>query len=545
MSFSKYISDTIAAIATPKGKAALAIIRISGSKTFEIIKKIAKISLPPHSWRGKGGGKYNVGATLAVARINKGRGEPYPYDLSTNVKWKYHRMLRATFHHESKVLDEGMLCLFKAPKSFTGEDMAELYCHGNDFIVSQILQCILQHCRLAEKGEFTRRAFLNRKIDLTQAEAIGNLLNAETKKSHEAALLQLEGRLYKKIKSILDKLTELKIIFELAIDFIEDEVPEYNPLAVENKINSILNELKTLIDTGQDGIIITEGIKVCLIGAPNVGKSSIFNAFLETERAIITPIPGTTRDYLEEAFSLDGYKIRLFDTAGIHESDDPIEKIGIERSKKLIQEVDLVFYISDPSIEENVNQYHLNCIPKGKVIKVLNKADLLKPYSPHIHGDTSSSPHIHGGGKGGDSTDAFMLSVGSQEERFEVPQICTDGTHKCVPYSHMGEEHKGYTPCSTKTKDGLEPLKKELLSRFKNIDEEMESGIITNTRQFSAVKNAFHHLSKAKESFQSDIGVDFIAFDIQQASSFIEEIIGKISPEDVLEKIFENFCIGK
>ena len=447
-------SDTIAAISTAKGKAALAIIRVSGASTFEIIQKITKTHKNFNSL-------------------------------------KYNKMYKAVFHDNQTKIDEGMICLFKSPMSFTGEDMAELYCHGNDFIVSQILESLLQFCRLADKGEFTFRAFLNRKIDLTQAEAIGNLLNAQTRKAQKAALMQLEGRLQKNIKNILDKLTNLRVIFELAIDFVEDEVPEYNNISIKVKVEEVLRDLNTLIDTAHDGIIVQEGIKICLAGAPNVGKSSIFNAFLETERAIVTPVPGTTRDYLEEAFALSGFLIRLFDTAGIHESDDHVEKIGIERSRELIKTADLIFYITTHDTDCKINDYFLSHLPSEKTIKVLNKSDLI-------------------------SKDDY--------EKWEAEE---------------------YVLCSTKSKDGLTNLKSKLVSVFKNVDTEMEAGIITNSRQLACVKKSYESLLQAYDAINNNIGVDFIAFDIQQASSALEEIIGNISYDDILNKIFDNFCIGK
>ncbi|MCL2063728.1 MAG: tRNA uridine-5-carboxymethylaminomethyl(34) synthesis GTPase MnmE [Candidatus Cloacimonetes bacterium] len=460
MSSSYYHSDTIAAIATAKGKGALAIIRLSGSESFEVMEKI--VSQP-------------------TRYTNILRGE------------NYKKLYRASLHDEGQKLDEAMFCLFKAPNSYTGENMVEIYCHGNNFIVSQILECLLRHCRLAEKGEFTYRAFLNKKIDLTQAEAVGNLLNAETKNAQKAALYQLEGRLYHKIKELLDRLISLRIIFELSIDFVEDEVPEYEPGSILDKIESLLNDLKTLIETGHDGIIMQEGVKICLYGAPNVGKSSIFNAFLETERAIVTPLPGTTRDYLEEGLSFSGYKIRLYDTAGIQGTKDLIEILGIERSKKCIEEADIIFYISDPSIENDVDQRLLTALPEEKVIKVLNKADLI---------DFDEKKRD------------FLLK-------------------------------KDSILCSTVTKDGLNELKKAIISRFKNMDMEIKSGIITNSRQLACVNKAYKSLMKAKEAIENDNGLDFIAFDIQQASNELEEIIGKVTPDDILSRIFEDFCIGK
>jgi tRNA modification GTPase len=458
------MSDTIAAISTAKGKSALSVIRISGPKTFELLAKIVK------------------------SKINF---EKLQLKESKKV---FRKMYKANFYDENRLIDEGMICLFKAPSSFTGEDMAELYCHGNDFIVSQVLESILRYCRLATKGEFTLRAFLNRKIDLTQAEAIANLLSAQTKKAQKAALLQLEGRLKTNISSILSDITKLRVIFELAIDFVEDEVPEFDIENLLKDIDDIIFRLQSLINTAHDGIVVQNGIKICLAGAPNVGKSSIFNAFLQTERAIVTPIPGTTRDYIEEAFALSGYLIRLFDTAGIRDSQDTVEKIGIERSLSLIQTADIVFYVTTNEISEDINNEFLALLPPSKTIKVINKADLL---------------------------------TYEQQENF-VKQA--------------------YVLCSAvqgKEVDGLKNLKEKLLANFNNIDDELENGVITNSRQLSCVKNCLDSVLKAKEGLLNENGIDFVAFDIQQASNALENIIGRISNDDILNKIFDNFCIGK
>jgi len=437
------ISDTIAAIATPIGNAALAIIRISGKDTFNIVKKITHL------------------------------------DLS---KKKFRRLYKGTFLKDGKTIDQGMLTLFPAKASYTGEDMAELYCHGSQYIVTQLLETILQYCRPAERGEFTLRAFLNKKIDLTQAEAVGNLLTAKTEKAHQAALSQLNGHLFLQIQKLLDLFTDLRVTFELAIDFIEDEVPNFNANTITQKIDHLLSELKALEDTAQNGMIITQGLRVCLIGPPNVGKSSIFNAFLQTSRAIITEIPGTTRDYLEEDLSLEGYLIKLFDTAGIRDTQDPIEKIGIQKTQEITATADLVINVQDDTTPPEENSEN--------IIRLINKIDLM-------------------------SADAIKEYT-----------------------------KKGYIPCSATQPNGIDALKSEILRRLKTIDTE-NTGIITNARQLSCVKNAHQNLQKAKEAMKADSGYDFIAFDIATASAHLEEIIGKVSTDDVLNKIFSEFCIGK
>jgi len=440
------IYDTITAIATPPGKAALGIIRISGSLTFRIVQSITKKEIS---------------------------------------KYRFRRLSKATFYSEDKVLDYGMLCLFSAPHSYTGEDMAELYCHGNDYILSAVLQTVLKTARLATKGEFTLRAFLNQKIDLTQAEAIGHVLSVNTQKTHESAVSALQGNLHHHIKQILDRFTKLRALFELAIDFVEDEVPDFDQQSILTEIDELLLSLQHLIDNAPNGIIIAGGLNVCLAGPPNVGKSSIFNALLQTERAIITEIPGTTRDFLAEQLSLEGYLIKVYDTAGLRDTADPIEKIGIEKTRKLINSADLMIYIIDASVPpDDIPENAIN------MIKVINKIDLL--------------------------TETEIITW----------------------------EEKDFIPCTTVLNNGLEPLKEAILTHLKTIDSENEN-LLTNSRQLACVKNAYSSLCKARKALLADAGYDFISFDIISASACLEEIIGKVSSDDVLDQIFADFCIGK
>jgi len=440
------IYDTIAAIATPAGKAALGIIRISGSQTFEIIQNITKKDISIYQPR---------------------------------------KISRATFYCDDKVLDYGMLCLFPAPHSYSGENMAELYLHGNDYILSEVLKTILKTARLATKGEFTLRAFLNQKIDLTQAEAIGQILSANTSKTHESAISTLQGNLYHHIKYFLENLTNLRVKFELAIDFVEDEVPDFDQHSILEEIDTLIRWLQHIINNAPNGIIIAGGLNVCLTGPPNVGKSSIFNALLQTERAIITEIPGTTRDFLAEQLSLEGYLIKIYDTAGLRDTTDPIEKMGIEKTRELIGNADLLIYIADNFTPlEDFQKINPN------TIKVINKTDLLSEKDISLW------------------------------------------------------KEKGYIPCSTIANNGLDPLKKAILSRLKYIDSQNDS-LITNARQLACVQNAHASLCKAREAILSDAGYDFIAFDIISASTYLEEIIGKVSTDDVLDQIFSDFCIGK
>jgi len=448
-----YPKDTICAISTPIGNGAIAVIRISGPQSIEIVSSFFK-------------GKKNLSSV------------------------KSHSIVFGKIIDKNSTVDEVLISVFKAPHSYTGEDLVEISCHGSNFIANRILELLLSKARLAEPGEFTKRAFLNDKMDLTQAEAVGDLLMAKTKFAHLAAIKQLEGSLHKKIKNLLDELTSLRTLVELEIDFLEQDLPELDINSFKRDLTMHKTKLQRLLIDSENGMILKEGLKVSLVGAPNVGKSSIFNKLLKTERAIVTPIPGTTRDYLEEAISLEGYLIRIFDTAGIRSTNDTIEQIGIKRSYDVIKNSDLVLFITD-SYDFNHKEYEKlkSITDENKIIKILNKSDLLKD---------DKLPN----------TNDFIL-------------------------------------CNTIQPNGLDKLKKTILDKININPEIIQNGILTNMRQISAVKNALTSIDKALEAIKNDMGYEFIAFDLKEASSYMEEILGKVTSEDILNNIFSNFCIGK
>ncbi len=449
-----FATDTITAIATPIGIGGLSVIRVSGDDAIKIVSSVF------HSNRKL----ENLNPNTAI----------------------FGRIM-----DNDRILDEVVLTLFRSPRSYTGEDVIEISCHGNTFITNKILELLLTKCRLAEPGEFTQRAFLNDKMGLTQAEAVGDLLTAKTKFAHQAALQNLEGKLRIKIQKMLDRLTDIRTILEVEIDFSEHDVPTINVKQLNIDLQDLLRDLNYLAKTGEEGLILKDGLKVSLVGAPNVGKSSIFNAFLETERAIVTPIPGTTRDYLEEAISLGGYLVRIFDTAGIRETEDHVEKIGIARSRDVIMGSHKILYIID-GIENSLEYEQLTTvIDEARIIKVLNKSD--------------------------------SISAATIKEY----------------------EKKGYTTCSTVSKGGLEAVKATLLAGLEISEEDLNSGILSNSRQIAAVKRSIVSMEKAVESLNGGIGFEFTAFDTKEASNALEEVIGKVTSEDILHRIFDNFCIGK
>jgi tRNA modification GTPase len=449
-----YKEDTIAAISTPQGTGGIHVLRVSGKDAIENVNAIFK-------------GKKKLTAM------------------------KSHTVTFGKIIDGEDLIDEVLCSVFRTPNSFTGEDTVEISCHGNYFIAGRILETLLKTCRMAEKGEFTQRAFLNNKIDLTKAEAVGDLLEAKTKQAHSLAIEQLEGSLFKRIKIMLDKITKIRTLIELEIDFIEQGLDTVDFSNIVKQLESIHLDMKQLSDSSDEGQIIRDGLRVSLVGRPNVGKSSIFNTFLESERAIVTPIPGTTRDYLEEAVAIDGYLVRLFDTAGIRETEDHVEKLGIERSKDIIKKSHRVLYITDSPDEMDDLAELEEVVDNDKIIIVLNKSDLF--------------------------TD-------EQISEFKA---------------------KGFVTCSAITPNQLSSLKEKLLSDIRVTHGEIKSGIISNARQAAAIEKSLDKLEKSIETLSNELGIEFAAFDLKEASQALEEIIGAITTDDLLHNIFDNFCIGK
>ncbi len=457
--------DTIAAIGTPIGKGAIGIVRISGKKALKILKELF--------------------------RTKKGeRKETF------EERKMYYGLVVNEFEEP---IDEVLAVYMKGPRSFTGEDVVEIHSHGGIVVVRKILREVLKKgARLAEPGEFTMRAFINGKIDLTQAEAINQLIEAKSEVEAKVALKQLEGNLSKKIEELRDNLLELKAYIEAAVDFPEEEIEILEKGQVKGKILEALDKLKKLIESYEEGKLIREGIKVAIVGRPNVGKSSLLNALLKEERAIVTEIPGTTRDIIEESITLKGIPLRLIDTAGIRETLEKVERIGIKRSLEKLREADVILFVVDGSkglTEEDLKI--LNHL-KGKenVIAVVNKRDL-------------------------------GLKV-----------KCSDlkGFKKCVEVSAKEEK-------------GIEELTEKILELVMIEPEAVlgkEEPLITSERQkrlLEEAKGALERVLKSlDEGFESP---EFLSIDLNEALEKLGMIVGKITTEDMFDIIFSRFCIGK
>ena len=444
-----YQQDAICALATPSGVGAIAVIRISGEKTFSIVNQL---------FRGK--------------------------DL-TQVE--SHTVHFGTIREGDVIVDEVLAAVFKSPKSFTKEDTVEISCHGSDYIIRQIIKLLVKHgARLARPGEFTQRAFLNGQFDLVQAEAVADLIAADSAASHRTALNQLRGGFSKKLASLREELIHFASMVELELDFGEEDVEFANRDDLKTLIINLQSTIGPLIESFDFGNALKEGVPVAIIGAPNVGKSTLLNALLNEEKAIVTAIAGTTRDVIEDILYIDGIKFRIIDTAGIRETEDIVESMGIERSKRAMNQADIVLMLFDSEETlEDVENLAAGLEDKKKIVWVRNKADLALP--------TRKSNEI---------------------------------------------------AISAKTGEGIETLKKSLTASLLAADSGSDT-IITNLRHYEHLEKTQQALRDALNGLEMNITGDFLAQDIRLALHHLGEITGQIVNDDLLANIFSKFCIGK
>lgn len=450
--------EAICACITPPGLAAIGVIRISG-----------------------------CGAIGIVAQYFRPR--------SKLLNLPSHSVLKGVFHSRGGTPLDTVLCtVFRAPRSYTGEDCVELSCHGNPQILARVLECLLLEARLANPGEFTLRALQNGKLDLAQAEAVNDLINAPGEQAQAAALMQVRGLLSAHLAKLLDALTDARLRCELAIDFSDQDLPQIDLPDLDRRISGLLDQARALLSDGARGRYIRDGIKVCLAGSPNSGKSSLFNAFLNFNRAIVTPHPGTTRDYLEEMVSLQGYTLVLYDTAGLRDSTDAVEREGISRSLGLMRSADLVLYLLPP--DQAVPADPLPEDLAARTLWLASKFDLVSAAGPADPARDGSAPEL------------------------------------ALPVSVLGEP-------------GLEPLQQAILARFELSTAPLSRPLITNARHLAALSRAIDGLERALAALRAGSGFEFVAFDLISASKALEEILGIVSIDGLLERIFANFCIGK
>ena len=463
--------DSIVALATPSGAGAIAIIRISGSEAI------------------------TIGNSVFKSIKNK--------DLT---KQKTHTLHLGHIVDDAKTLDEVLVSVFKGPNSYTGEDTIEISCHGSTYIQQQIIQLLLRKgCRMADAGEFTLRAFLNGKLDLSQAEAVADLISSDNEASHQIAMQQMRGGFSNEIAKLREELLNFASLIELELDFAEEDVEFADRTQFHELLNRIEFVLKRLIDSFAVGNVIKNGIPVAIVGEPNVGKSTLLNALLNEERAIVSDIAGTTRDTIEDELVIGGIGFRFIDTAGIRETKDVVESIGIKKTFEKIEQAQVVLYLVDSyelsvvslealkiEIEKVKNQF-----PLKPLLIVINKMDLLS------------------------------------EEKINLieTQLTTHNTQLQF--------------ISAKENIGVEELKNQLLSFVNTGALRNNETIVTNTRHYDSLLKALDEITKVKFGLETNLSSDLMALDIREALYHFGMITGQVTNDELLGNIFANFCIGK
>jgi tRNA modification GTPase len=457
-----YKEDTIAAIATPIGEGGVAIVRVSGPDAERVAKEIFLRS----------GGR---------------NGHLRSHTL-------HHGVVRKP--ETGEILDEVLLTLMRKPRSYTGEDVVEVHCHGGPFVVRQVLELILSRgARHAEPGEFTKRAFLNGRMDLAQAEAVLDLIRARTEKSAQLALQHTRGQLSKWVDELREELLDILVQIEAGIDFPEEEIDLVQREGLAEKIEGLRAKISRITESYEWGRLFREGVRVCIIGRPNVGKSSLLNALLGEERVIVTSVPGTTRDVIEEGINLDGLPVVLWDTAGIRETEDEIEKIGVDFSLRHLVEAEAALIVLDGSTSLTMqDEAILEAARKKKSLVIVNKSDL---------------------GQNLDLAQAQILSQGRE-----------------------------MIPISARKGEGLDLVKVRLRALLLDSQNEPPM-VLTNLRHKAALIRAESALIRARKALNQALPSEIVAVDLQEVKDALEDIVGIVSSDEVLERIFTNFCIGK
>ena len=457
------MSTTIAAIGTALSNSGISIIRISGKDSLNIINKIFK----------------------------------------SCSKLEPNHIIFGKIINNNDIVDNVLVSYFKAPHSYTGEDVCEINCHGGNQITKEILEIVLENgATLAEPGEFSKRAFLNGKMDLSQAEAVINLINAKTKTETRIAANNLEGNLSAKIRNLREDLVELMAKIEVSVDYPEYDYEEVEPTSIIDLLNKKISQIDELLRTYEHGKYIKNGVNVAILGKPNVGKSSLLNNLANYEKAIVTNIPGTTRDIVEETINLGNIVLNISDTAGIRDTEDIIEKIGVEKSLKILEEVDLVIYII--SGEEGIKKEDYEILSKIKnkglkYITVINKSDV------------TSKTVLNG----------IMKEL--EQNNIKKP-ICI----------------------SVQENIGIDDLKNSIVDLFDISDlDYTHELIITNERHKDLLKKAVNYLNEAKKEIDLGQPIDIVSIYVKKATKTLGEIIGADVTEDIISKIFEKFCLGK
>ncbi len=463
---STYNTGTICAPSTPPGMGAIAIIRLSGPNSLSILLGIFKDSSRKLS--------------------------------SKNVKNRYQYF--GQIYDNDNLLDEVLVTYFKAPHSYTGEDVVEISCHGSEFIQSEMIRLLIEKgARMAKPGEFTLRAFLNGRMDLSQAEAVADLIASESISAHKMAIQQMRGGFSRKITDLRKKMVDFASLIELELDFSEEDVEFADRSRFLELVHEIKDELQRLKSSFRMGNVLKKGIPVAIVGKPNTGKSTLLNALLNEEKAIVSEIPGTTRDAIEDTIALEGYTFRFIDTAGLRLSDDKIESKGIEITYDKINRASVILYVCDISEEDKQGI-----------------EEILEEFKTYIS----------------DETRHFILVANKIDKLAEIP-------------AHFKEFLELETVfVSAKRKENIHLLAETLVNHVKN-DSLSDEILVNNSRHFEAVSKALESIDSIEAGFHKNIPTDLIAIDIRQALYYLGSITGEVTTDEILGNIFGKFCIGK
>jgi tRNA modification GTPase len=498
---------TIAAIATPPGQGAISIIRVSGKDALQVCDLVFRPA----------GGKAML-SSVPAGTIHYG-----------------------IIHENDEIIDEVLVSVFRAPRSYTGEDLVEISCHGSVYIQQKILRLLLGHgARPAGPGEFTRRAFLNGKMDLSQAEAVADLIASESSAFHRVAIRQMRGGFSYEIRELRNRLLEFISLVELELDFSDEDVRFADRGELQSLLDRIISMLEGLSDSFALGNALKNGIPVVIAGKPNTGKSTLLNLLLKEEKALVSEIPGTTRDSIEDVIHLEGMSFRFIDTAGIRETTDRVEIMGIERTMEKIGQAEIILFLAEATDTVEHMDFLLGTLRRRsefkekRVVLIINKADLLQRHSDQndsgaalpgaggeMQKENASRP---GSGTGG---------AGQGELHFKKEQFGTL------------EDADRLIMISAKTGWGMEELKSLLVGMVREGKYPGNDIIVTNIRHYHALRNALEGALRASEGLKNHLPGDLLAMDIRDVLHYLGEITGAITTDEVLGNIFKNFCIGK
>jgi tRNA modification GTPase len=495
---------TIAAIATPPGQGAIAVIRLSGKDALPVCSRVFRPAREAAELSSVPAGTVHYGV----------------------------------IHENDDVIDEVLVSVFRAPRSYTGEDLVEISCHGSVYIQQKILRLLLSHgAQPAEPGEFTRRAFLNGKMDLSQAEAVADLIASESSAFHRVAIRQMRGGFSDEISKLRNRLLEFISLVELELDFSEEDVRFADRGELQSLLDVIISMLQGLSDSFALGNALKNGIPVVIAGKPNTGKSTLLNLLLKEEKALVSEIPGTTRDSIEDVIHLEGLSFRFIDTAGIRETTDRVEIMGIERTMEKIGLAEIILFLAEATDTAEHTDFLLGNLRRRaefkekRIVLILNKADLLpraEETGGGITGPGSKPREENGNGPGSGSGHTGQVNLPFNRGQF--------GSLEDVDALIM---------ISAKTGQGLEELKSLLVGMIREGQQLDSDIIVTNIRHYQALKHALESTQRASEGLRNHLPGDLLAMDIRDVLHYLGVITGAITTDEILGNIFKNFCIGK